>query len=420
VIMSDEANHPPGPTRPEEAVQRGRDAIPAPSPAPLIHSVEESPVIDLLYSFVALQHGGRQRGPYAAWAQRHVAALTIAQQRQLRRFPYVLAFEALVPLLSGSRDSANLLGAMAELTLADYLRIVVTAGEVAPDTPLDSDTLVGLVGNPVAARAFVDGQLALKGRTRAAVLQLFAHPDEERQTLLALLQAHAVGAFAEIETELARVRERAAVRLRTIVAGISVRWPTWLGPYRDLTGFSPVALGVSAYLGTGFSLYFHEISRSLLDSVPGFEPFIIVVGAQRALSPTEIGPRGLSMIRGEAPPDPDGRMAAVFAALGDTTRIRLMRLLAERPHYGQELAAAVGIAPPSAWRHLGILDRAGLVSIQRRAHRTYYVLQPDALQATLESARRLLVRATSATTVPDELPGSAISGLRVHGEEELS
>ncbi|PWT75469.1 MAG: hypothetical protein C5B60_05285, partial [Chloroflexi bacterium] len=310
--------------------------------------------------------------------------------------------------------------AMAELPLADYLRIVATAGTVAPDTPLDSDTLLGLVGSPVAARTFVDGRLALKGRTRAAVLQIFAHPDEERRTLLALIQAHAVGAFVEIEAELALVRARAAARLRTVVAGSSERWPTWLGPYRDLTGFSPAALGVSAYLGTGVSLYFHEISRSLLDSVPGFEPFMIIVGAERALSPTEIGPRGLSMIRGEAPPDPDGRMAAVYAALGDTTRLRLLRLLAERPHYGQELAAAVGIAPPSAWRHLGILERAGLVSIQRRAHRTYYVLQPAAVQAVLESTRRMLAAASSATAVPDEPFGRAAGRPRAHDEEELS
>jgi DNA-binding transcriptional ArsR family regulator len=417
--MSDEVTHPPHATGSGESVHHGGDAIPVPPPTLLVDSVEESPVIDLLYSFVALQHG-RQRGPYSAWAQRHVAALTIAQQRQLRRFPYALALEALVPLLPESKESANLIGAISDLPLADYLRIVVTAGNVAPDTPLDSDTLLGLVGSPVAARAFVDGQLALKGRMRAAVLQLLAHPDEERQTLLALLQAHTVGAFAEIEAELASVRTRAAVRLRAILAGSSERWPTWLGPYRGLTGFSPVALGVSAYLGTGFALYFHEISRSLLDSVPGFEPFMIIVGAERTLSPTEIGPRGLSMIRGEAPPDPDGHLAAVFAALGDTTRVRLLRLLAERPHYGQELAAAVGIAPPSAWRHLSILDRAGLVSIQRRAHRTYYVLQPAAVQAALESTQRLLAVAASATTLPDEPLGNASTRPNTLDEEELS
>jgi hypothetical protein len=105
--MTDEVIHPLDPTRPGEGVRQGSDATPAPLPTSLAQSVEESPVPDLLYSFVALQHG-RQTGPYSAWAQRHTSALTIAQQRQLRRFPYALAFEALVPLLPGIKESEDL------------------------------------------------------------------------------------------------------------------------------------------------------------------------------------------------------------------------------------------------------------------------------------------------------------------------
>src|SRR5215472_12004442 len=102
--MSDAVIHPPDPTRPKGAVHQGGGAIPTPSPTPLVHGVEESPVPDLLYSFVALQHG-RQSGPYSAWAQRHVAGLTIAQQRQLRRFPSPRGFEALFPLFPGGKES---------------------------------------------------------------------------------------------------------------------------------------------------------------------------------------------------------------------------------------------------------------------------------------------------------------------------
>lgn len=376
---------------------------------PVALVVEDSPGFDLLQSFDALL-SSRHTGPYAAWAERHIAEMTISQQREVRRFPYAKAFEVLIPVLSQPKETVSLLRTMAALPLPDYLRIAITSGPVAPDTPLESERLLALVESPTAARAFIDTHLAATGRWRNALLDLLACPEEARRTLLTLLATHAEGAFAEIAPELALVRAQAAARLREVVKGGLERWPSWLGPYGDLAGFSPVVLAASGYLGTSVTLYYHEISHSLLDAIPDFEPFIFIVGAQRALSPTEIGPRGLSTLHGAAPPDRDARLAAVYAALGDATRLRLLWLLAERPYFGQELASALGVAVPTSWRHLRILERAGLVSIQRRARRTYYVLRAEAVAHAVEAVDRMLVHPSRGEETSPTTPRASEEG----------
>jgi ArsR family transcriptional regulator len=67
-----------------------------------------------------------------------------------------------------------------------------------------------------------------------------------------------------------------------------------------------------------------------------------------------------------------------FRALGDPTRLRILRLLAEAPLNVTELVSLVGVAQPSVSHHLSRLRRLGLVSEERQAGFTYYSLSVDA------------------------------------------
>jgi biotin operon repressor len=66
--------------------------------------------------------------------------------------------------------------------------------------------------------------------------------------------------------------------------------------------------------------------------------------------------------------------AQLFRALADPVRLRLVGLLAEAPHCGQELAAALHLAPPTVSHHLRRLREAGLLKERREAPYTYYEL----------------------------------------------
>jgi biotin operon repressor len=79
----------------------------------------------------------------------------------------------------------------------------------------------------------------------------------------------------------------------------------------------------------------------------------------------------------------------------------MLRLLANRPHYGQELASALGISGATTAHHTNELMRAGFVSIERRAHRTYFVLQTASLSRELGKSLDFLL-GTDQPALPDE------------------
>lgn len=67
----------------------------------------------------------------------------------------------------------------------------------------------------------------------------------------------------------------------------------------------------------------------------------------------------------------DGRLDAVFHALGHSTRRALLARLAKRPAMITELADPFAISLPAVSRHIRVLEAAGLVtrSVDGRMHR---------------------------------------------------
>ena len=71
-----------------------------------------------------------------------------------------------------------------------------------------------------------------------------------------------------------------------------------------------------------------------------------------------------------------------LAALADPTRRAVVGLLARGPQRAGELAAALGLAPPSLSRHLRVLRKSGLIADEEPEHDArvrLYRLQPAAL-----------------------------------------
>jgi DNA-binding HxlR family transcriptional regulator len=76
-------------------------------------------------------------------------------------------------------------------------------------------------------------------------------------------------------------------------------------------------------------------------------------------------------------------------ALADPTRIRILGLLAERSMYGQELAKALDVTPPTISHHLSPLVMAGLVRVRRENSYHYYELSSEGLEHLAESAQHI-------------------------------
>jgi DNA-binding transcriptional ArsR family regulator len=77
-----------------------------------------------------------------------------------------------------------------------------------------------------------------------------------------------------------------------------------------------------------------------------------------------------------AQPEP----TAVFDALGDATRRRVLELVRESgPAPVGSIAEAMPVSRPAVSQHLKVLEGAGLVTCTKRGTRHLYAVQPDGL-----------------------------------------
>ncbi|MGN6127852.1 MAG: ArsR/SmtB family transcription factor [Humibacter sp.] len=89
----------------------------------------------------------------------------------------------------------------------------------------------------------------------------------------------------------------------------------------------------------------------------------------------------------EAIPSVDG-IGAVFAALADGTRLRIVEVLHDHESTVGALADELGLGAPTVSKHLTVLERAGLVARQRDAQRRVCRLEPAGFTSLAEWSRR--------------------------------
>jgi ArsR family transcriptional regulator len=75
----------------------------------------------------------------------------------------------------------------------------------------------------------------------------------------------------------------------------------------------------------------------------------------------------------------EAQLVRVAKALGDPTRLRILRAIAAGEISCQELTEAVGISQATVSHHLKVLSEAGLVSARKGGAFHYYRVEPGAL-----------------------------------------
>lgn len=87
-------------------------------------------------------------------------------------------------------------------------------------------------------------------------------------------------------------------------------------------------------------------------------------------------------------PDPD--VLHFFEALGDRTRMRILRLLREKEMYLTELAEKLDLTKATTKFHMVKLRAAGLVTLHDRGRHTFYEARPDVARVARELLRGYL------------------------------
>ena len=84
------------------------------------------------------------------------------------------------------------------------------------------------------------------------------------------------------------------------------------------------------------------------------------------------------------PVDDAVRLAVRLKALADPARLRLIAFMLNQPNQESctcDLAPAVGLSEPTVSHHLKTLERAGLVSKERRGMNVHYAVETLAIRA---------------------------------------
>ena len=85
---------------------------------------------------------------------------------------------------------------------------------------------------------------------------------------------------------------------------------------------------------------------------------------------------------------PSDRLDLTFAALADPTRRAILARLASREASVQDLARPFDMSQPAISKHLKVLERAGLVSVDVDAQRRLRRLEPKRLQEAVDWIER--------------------------------
>jgi ArsR family transcriptional regulator len=82
--------------------------------------------------------------------------------------------------------------------------------------------------------------------------------------------------------------------------------------------------------------------------------------------------------------------ARICQAVADPTRILMLYLLAEEPHYVNELAEALDVSQPTASHHLKVLRERGLVTAHREGTSIRYSLRDERVIEALDILRSVM------------------------------
>ena len=88
---------------------------------------------------------------------------------------------------------------------------------------------------------------------------------------------------------------------------------------------------------------------------------------------------------------PPPSVVRLHRALGDETRLRILRLLRDKDLYLTEIAQQLELSKPTIKHHLAILRSAGLVTVAGAGSVIYYSLRPARLDDASSEIKHFLL-----------------------------
>lgn len=259
------------------------------------------------------------------------------------------------------RETDSFLEWLAQLPISQFLQVLLDhAGQEAGWRELLVEVLSRSGESDISAA--LDQLLDCFGReVRPTVTQLIREPEKSRDEMLSALWVWEKAVFASERPRITPYLQREATLLEQQRTGLpaerfiklAMRGVEWRGPVT----FRRILLAPSYFCRP--AVYFHEWHGTLTFCIP----------VETELLETESTTADPTL--------PSEEILRYFLTLGDKTRLRILRLLAERDMYLTELAERLRLTKATTKHHMVMLRANGFVILYERDRMTYYALRPE-------------------------------------------
>ena len=228
---------------------------------------------------------------------------------------------------------------------------------IGPNGYISLEDVEQLLGDNNRSIQFINENLSLSGEQKWLILQFLTDPTTTKDNLIELLEWHYHNFYNEYQNYIAKFIKKYEIELKDRLKKYGQEYLNILIPYdySDPGEIEELTIAVS---------YFYEKSNllNLMEDIFVFGyRFPETVESEHAL---------LSSIQ-------------VFKALSDETRLNIIRLLAERPWYGHELAQKLNVSNSTISHHVAQLVSNGLIRSYRQDNRLYFALDIEKMKKTI-------------------------------------
>ena len=264
---------------------------------------------------------------------------------------------------AGAESAESFLSHVSAMSPQDILVPFIYAG-IGPRRDISREDVESVAGNDKMAVAFINENLTFTPREKWQMLQFLLDPAGMKRELLALLHWHYDNLYAAMEPEIRALVASRCQELKNRIDKFGDEYVKLLLPLdysrrRDAT----LTLAVSHFWESGST--FLILSDLLICGSAYLEEMAdlhaIVAGSK------------------------------IFKTLADETRLQILRLLAEKPCYGHELATRLNLSNSTISHHVSLLSIQGLIRAYREENKVYFSLDPaEFLDSVAGAARRVI------------------------------
>ncbi len=280
-----------------------------------------------------------------------------------------------------AQDVPTFLQTLYQLPLTELMTAMLRFGRIFRGNTISESKVEELQGDRDALTEYIERSTTLPPPKVVGLADLLMHPVEARDNLAELIEHFwYVIMPAEAEKRLQTQQQLAELSQQRLTELGLNRLVTLMSNFylaRDGDDYHEVILAPSSYN--------NELITATENIEDGLSTLILVFGE---------GSKGLKTARSGSEVDEvlDATyFSELYNILADPTRLKIVQALAERPHYGQELAKMFGITNATVFYHLSMLDKKKIVHLERIEHRVYYVLDTERLSQLLAQGSTFLL-----------------------------